>query len=154
MTKQKEWTDSAYPGALGKLDRDGQIAWQYGRGGNAYYLPGKPGDPGFVERYQQLAGDRANQTVEHTYLRRSALADPVNYPPRGMSRFEAARYVGVGPSVFDELVAQRKMPPHKLLNGQRVWDRVQLDIAFTAFDSAEDESLIQKRLRESRTTKA
>jgi hypothetical protein len=31
--------------------------------------------------------------------------DTIAYPPRGLSREEAARYVGISPSTFDHLVA-------------------------------------------------
>jgi hypothetical protein len=37
--------------------------------------------------------------------------DSLAYPPRGMSRDEAARYIGVGVTKFDEMVADRRMPP-------------------------------------------
>jgi excisionase family DNA binding protein len=36
--------------------------------------------------------------------------DPIAYAPRGMSRDEAARYVGVGATKFDEMVKDRRMP--------------------------------------------
>ncbi|MGT2467228.1 hypothetical protein ACVOMV_23390 [Mesorhizobium atlanticum] len=58
--------------------------------------------------------------------------DPIAYPPRGLSRDEASRYVGVGPTLFDEMVADRRMPRPKRVNSRAIWDRVALDIAFTA----------------------
>jgi hypothetical protein len=58
--------------------------------------------------------------------------DAVSYPPRGLSRVEAARYVGVGTTLFDEMVADQRMPRPKLINNRTVWDRVTLDIAFSA----------------------
>jgi predicted DNA-binding transcriptional regulator AlpA len=61
----------------------------------------------------------------------SLKADPLSYPPRGLSREEAARYVGVGTSLFDEMVADRRMPKPKKINNRRVWDRAVLDMAFT-----------------------
>jgi excisionase family DNA binding protein len=53
-------------------------------------------------------------------------------PPerRGLSRGEAAEYIGVGVSKFDALVADRRMPAPKRIDGRRVWDRRQLDRAF------------------------
>src|ERR1700722_13351945 len=36
--------------------------------------------------------------------------DSLAYPPRGMSRDEAARYIGVGVTKFDEMVSDRRMP--------------------------------------------
>lgn len=60
-----------------------------------------------------------------------AHSDAFSYPPRGLSRDEAARYVGVSPTKFDELVSKRKMPRPKRVDGRVIWDRVALDIAFS-----------------------
>lgn len=60
--------------------------------------------------------------------RRSIL--PPSLAPRGLSRVEAAAYIGVSPSLFDDLVADGRMPKPKLLNARHVWDRVRLDAAF------------------------
>ena len=38
----------------------------------------------------------------------SIAPDPISYPPRGLSRDEAARYVGVGATKFDEMVADSR----------------------------------------------
>ena len=57
--------------------------------------------------------------------------DAIAYPPRGLSRIEAARYVGVGPDKFDEMVADRRMPKPREIDRRIVWDRVELDIAFS-----------------------
>jgi excisionase family DNA binding protein len=57
--------------------------------------------------------------------------DPFSYPPRGMSREEAARYIGVGTTKFDEMVADRRMPRPKKIDGRVVWDRIALDAAFS-----------------------
>ena len=57
--------------------------------------------------------------------------DPIAYAPRGMSRDEAARYVGVGVTKFDEMVADRRMPRPKRVDGRVIWDRLRLDAAFT-----------------------
>ena len=61
--------------------------------------------------------------------------DPISYPPRGLSRVEAARYIGVGPDKFDEMVADRRMPKPKQIDRRIVWDRVDLDIAFSSLPS-------------------
>ncbi|MDX8500227.1 hypothetical protein RFM99_17605 [Mesorhizobium sp. VK4C] len=58
--------------------------------------------------------------------------DGISYPPRGLSREESARYVGVGSTLFDEMVADGRMPKPKRINSRAVWDRVALDIAFTS----------------------
>ncbi|MEZ5957761.1 MAG: hypothetical protein R3C27_11190 [Hyphomonadaceae bacterium] len=52
--------------------------------------------------------------------------------PRGLSRIEAARYVGVSPTTFDRLVAEGLMPQPKEIGTRRVYDRAQLDSAFDA----------------------
>ena len=53
------------------------------------------------------------------------------YPPRGLSRDEAARYIGVGVTLFDEMVADGRMPKPKGINRRLVWDRYGLDAHFT-----------------------
>lgn len=57
--------------------------------------------------------------------------DNLNYPPRGMSRDEAARYVGVGTTKFDEMVADRRMPRPKRIDGRVVWDRLRVEASFS-----------------------
>jgi predicted DNA-binding transcriptional regulator AlpA len=57
---------------------------------------------------------------------------PISLPPRGLSRVEAAAYIGVSPSTFDQLVKDGRMPPAKRINSRTVWDRKQLDAAFDA----------------------
>lgn len=51
-------------------------------------------------------------------------------PRRGLSRIEAAIYVGVGLTKFDELVAEGRMPGPRLIDGRKVWDIRRLDLAF------------------------
>ena len=51
-------------------------------------------------------------------------------PRRGLSRPEVARYVGVSPSKFDQLVADGRMPQPKQIDGRLVWDIRALDLAF------------------------
>ncbi|MGE0743128.1 MAG: helix-turn-helix transcriptional regulator [Hyphomonadaceae bacterium] len=57
--------------------------------------------------------------------------------PRGLSRAEAAAYVGVSPSLFDRLVAEGTMPKPKRLGARCVYDRTQLDSAFDAIGGGE-----------------
>jgi hypothetical protein len=57
---------------------------------------------------------------------------PQSLPPRGLSRVQAAEYIGVSPTKFDELVKDGRMPPAKRIDARTVWDRLQLDIAFAA----------------------
>lgn len=51
-------------------------------------------------------------------------------PRRGVSRVEAAQYIGVSPTKFDELVQDRQMPGPKRIGSRRVWDLHALDRAF------------------------
>jgi hypothetical protein len=57
---------------------------------------------------------------------------PPSLPPRGLCREAAARYIGVSPTKFDELVADGRMPDAKRIDSRKVWDRTALDLAFDA----------------------
>lgn len=57
--------------------------------------------------------------------------DPKSYPPRGMSREDAAHYIGISTSKFDEMVMDNRMPRPRQLDGRTLWDRVELDMAFS-----------------------
>lgn len=56
--------------------------------------------------------------------------DALSYPPRGLNREEASRWVGVSPTKFDELVRSGRMPKPKRVDGRVIWDRLKLDAAF------------------------
>lgn len=60
--------------------------------------------------------------------RREAL--PPNLPPRGLSREEAAAYVGLSPGSFDKLVQEGGMPPPKRVGARKIWDIRAVDRAF------------------------
>lgn len=60
----------------------------------------------------------------------------LRFVPRGFNRIEAAWYVGVSPGTFDRLVQEGSMPQPKQIRARRVWDRVEVDAAFTALDRA------------------
>jgi len=55
--------------------------------------------------------------------------------PRGLSRIEAADYIGISPSKFDELVKDGRMPKAVEIDARRVWDRSDLDEAFDTLKS-------------------
>ena len=55
---------------------------------------------------------------------------PPNLAPRGLSRIEAAAYIGIGTSKFDELVADGRMPRPKIIDKRKTWDRYALDAAY------------------------
>jgi hypothetical protein len=53
-------------------------------------------------------------------------------PRRGLRRTEAAAFIGVSPTKFDEWVEKGIMPKPKRQDGVVVWDMVALDVAFEA----------------------
>ena len=59
-----------------------------------------------------------------------ALSDMRPVPRRGLSRTEASIYVGISPSKFDELVADGRMPAPLKIDGRKLWDIRDLDLAF------------------------
>jgi predicted DNA-binding transcriptional regulator AlpA len=72
----------------------------------------------------------------------------VSIQPRGMSRVRCAEYLGISPSLFDDMVRDGRMPRPKRINSRTVWDRRQVDQAFEALpDGTEDpKSLGNRRL--------
>ena len=56
--------------------------------------------------------------------------DPIALLPRGLSADEAARYIGVGRTKFDDMVARGIMPKPKRIDGRQVFDRYAVDAAF------------------------
>jgi len=62
---------------------------------------------------------------------------PHSLPPRGLSRVEAAAYIGVSASLFDEMVKDGRMPKPKRVNARTIWDRKRLDAAFEAIPDGE-----------------
>ena len=56
--------------------------------------------------------------------------------PRGLSRVEAARYVGVSPSTFDKLVNSGAMPRPKRVGARKIYDRTALDRHFDLLDAS------------------
>ena len=49
--------------------------------------------------------------------------------PRGLKREVAACYVGVGPTKFDDMVRDGRMPKPWRVDGRTIWDRFKLDAA-------------------------
>src|SRR5271167_2422600 len=60
----------------------------------------------------------------------TALSTVRPIPRRGLSRAEAAMYLGISASKFDELVRDGRMPGSKRIDGRKIWDVRQLDLAF------------------------
>lgn len=75
--------------------------------------------------------------------------DAIAYPPRGLSHDEAARYVGISPARFDQLVADGVMPRPKRLGRRAIWDRVSLDMHFSALPSEGDDITLEALLEKS-----
>ncbi|MFC3638178.1 hypothetical protein ACFONL_12480 [Camelimonas fluminis] len=61
----------------------------------------------------------------------------VPWVPRGLNRDEAAYYIGVGTTKFDQLVSDGRMPRGKRIDGRVIWDRAQLDVAFSDLGASE-----------------
>jgi excisionase family DNA binding protein len=73
--------------------------------------------------------------------------DTLAYPPRGLSREEAARYIGVSATTFDRLIAEGRMPKPLRVGKRTIWDRVKLELAFSALDDAGEENRLDRALR-------
>lgn len=58
------------------------------------------------------------------------IAHVITQPRRGLSHVEAARYIGVGTTKFDEMVADRRMPQPVRIDGRVLWDIRDLDAAW------------------------
>ena len=48
----------------------------------------------------------------------------------GLNRDEAAEYLGVSPNLFDDMVADGRMPEPKRINSRNVWSRRLLEQHF------------------------
>ena len=62
---------------------------------------------------------------------------PPSLAPRGLSRVQAATYIGVSASLFDEMIEDGRMPKPVRINARTVWDRMKLDEAFAALSDGE-----------------
>jgi excisionase family DNA binding protein len=71
----------------------------------------------------QLEGDQRQR-------RGRVLSEMRPVPRRGLSRDEAAMYVGISPGKFDEMVKDGRMPGAIRIDGRKVWDVRALDLAF------------------------
>jgi predicted DNA-binding transcriptional regulator AlpA len=54
----------------------------------------------------------------------------LNYTPLGLSREDAAQHIGIGTTLFDEMVTDGRMPPPKCINSRRVWSRLAVEQSF------------------------
>ncbi len=60
--------------------------------------------------------------------RNDALA--MSIAPRGLCREDAARYLAIGTTLFDQHVKAGTLPKPKMIGGRKVWDVRKLDRAF------------------------
>ncbi len=65
---------------------------------------------------------------------------PLSLAPRGLSRCQAAEYVGVSSSLFDVMVGDGSMPGPKRYHARKIWDRARLDEAFSALPGDGDKN--------------
>jgi hypothetical protein len=88
------------------------------------------------------AGDVGDTSVDsssiRTAVKKAENVLPLSLPPRGLSRAQAAAYIGVSPSLFDEMVRDGRMPQPKRINNRTVWDLKLLDLAFAEIPSDDD----------------
>ncbi|WP_343684040.1 XRE family transcriptional regulator [Asticcacaulis sp.] len=56
----------------------------------------------------------------------------VRIEPRGLSKHDAAAYIGISATKFDQLIADGRMPAPKRIDGRVLWDRFDLDAAWDA----------------------
>jgi hypothetical protein len=73
------------------------------------------------------AGNDQQTRAQHNPIPASGLR-------RGLSRREAADYIGVSPTLFDRAVVEGRMPKPIRFYGRVLWDVRKLDRAFTALD--------------------
>lgn len=68
----------------------------------------------------------------------ASIRNQVSLPTkRGLTRAEAAQYIGISPNTFDKLVNDGAMPQPKRVFSRKIWDLRALDSAFDLLDSDE-----------------
>jgi len=67
-----------------------------------------------------------------------SLSQTRSTPRRGLSLVEAALYIGVSPTKFDQMVADGRMPMPRRIDARRIWDIHALDISFDALPGGEE----------------
>ena len=85
----------------------------------------------------RLEGDRPRSNRAVLQWRTSL---PPTLAPRGLSREQSAAYLGISPSSFERLVDKGLLPKPKPLGSRRVWDRLQLDEAFSALPNVSSDA--------------
>src|SRR5581483_2672696 len=124
-----------YPDAEEEQDQSGKSRVFFRcKSGRKLLIEGYADASEFDAHYRRLAHQHGGRLPElgRNRSNRRPVVLPASLPPRGLSREQAAAYVGVGTSLFDEMVRDGRMPAPKEINSRRVWDRLQLDAAFAA----------------------
>lgn len=105
--------------------------------------------PSFLPRVTGTGCQRGTliQTLSRQTPSAMETRNSLTYPPRGLNREEAARYVGIGTSLFDRLVQEGRMPKPKHIGKRVVWDRLKLDAAFADLDEDDGENSIDRALQ-------
>jgi putative DNA primase/helicase len=80
----------------------------------------------------RLDASRPGSGAQVAPMTARALSDTRPVPRRGLSRDEAAMYVGISPGKFDDLVADGRMPAPVKIDGRKLWDLRRIDVAFDA----------------------
>ena len=63
---------------------------------------------------------------------------PTGVLPRGLSRTQAAEYVGVSATLFDAMVKDGRMPTPKRINSRTLWDIRAVDESFAGLPTDGD----------------
>lgn len=61
-----------------------------------------------------------------------AVASTDRFLALGLSRETAARFVGVSPTTFDQMVRDGTMPKPRQVGRRNLWSRIELEICFDA----------------------
>ena len=70
----------------------------------------------------------SNLKSEFEKLKTNAVNPNKTHLKRGFNRSEAANYIGIGTTKFDDLVNQRRMPQPREIDKRAVWDAYELDV--------------------------
>lgn len=84
---------------------------------------------GKIEMASSFEGFRSQKAMRSAIL-------PLSLPPRGLCREIAAAYIGVGGTKFDQMIKEGAMPKPRIHGGRRLWDRSELDLAFSELPHA------------------
>lgn len=112
------------------------MLWEFPEdGGDPVRVPsGTTAEEANAPREAALRRPAASRPPSRDRMRTDRLA----YPPRGLGRIEAARYVGISTSKFDEMVRDGRMPHPKRIDVRKVWDRHALDESFENLPTDEE----------------